>query len=233
MDDFDPAELERIRRCGRADWKRLIPPGWERGLTPAQIAAQRREIAKWERAFETPLARRLRKEQEERKQIERERLDAEIERDVLAMKAEFASLRRDLLWAELRWKAECAERKRKADLAWDRFIAAWKRGDFRQKANFNPDQPRDEMGRWTDVGGDGDAAAADSSDAAVPADQPVQLAQYSLGTLIGQSRIFGGGWMCFYKFSFGTVMVRGANLGCSSFMPAAGVSHGTLISNDN
>src|SRR5262249_32657026 len=35
----------------------------------------------------------------------------------------------------------------------ERFMAAFKRGDFRQKANFNPDQPRDELGRWTDAGG--------------------------------------------------------------------------------
>ena len=83
MDDFDPAELARIRRYGRADWRRLWPPGWERGLNPAQIAAQRKEFAKWERAFETPLARRLRKEAEERAQMEQERLQAEIERDVL------------------------------------------------------------------------------------------------------------------------------------------------------
>jgi len=134
MDDFDPAELARIRRYGRADWRRLIPPGWERGLTPAQIEAQRREIAKRERAFEAPLARRLRKEQEEREQIERERLEAEIEQEVLAMKAEVASLRAELIRDELRWKAECAEAKRKADIAWERFMAAWKRGDFRRRS---------------------------------------------------------------------------------------------------
>src|SRR4051812_45051827 len=141
MDDFDPAELERFRRYGRADWRRLIPPGWERGLTSAQIEAQRKEIAKWERAFETPLARCLRKEKEEREREEQEHLDAEqqeeIEREALAMKAELASLRVELVWAELRWKAECAERKRRADIAWERFMAAFKHGDFRQKANFN------------------------------------------------------------------------------------------------
>ena len=237
MDDFDPAELARIRRYGRPDWRRLWPAGWERGLTPAQIAAQRKEYAKWERAFETPLARRLRKQAEEREQIERERLQAEIERDVLAIKAEFASLRTELLWAELRWKAECAERKRKADLRWERFMAAWKRGDFRRKANFDPDQPRDEQGRWTDAGGEnnvGDAAVPESSDESVPADKPVQLAQYSFGTLIGQSRIFGGGSMCFYKFSFGTIMVQGpTNFSCPTWVTSMGVSHGKLIANDN
>jgi hypothetical protein len=155
MDDFDPAELARIRYRGRPDWRRFIRPNWARGPTPAQIEAQQKEFAKWDRAFETPMTRRLRLEQEEREQIERARLDAEIERDVLAMKAEFASVRAEFEQAELRWKAECAERKRKAGLAWERFIAAWKRGDFRRKANFNPDQPRDELGRWTDEGDEG------------------------------------------------------------------------------
>lgn len=170
MNDFDPAELERIRRYGRADWRRLVPPGWERGLTPEQIKAQRTEIAKWERAFETPLARRLRKQQEAREAEEQARPEAgqqeEIEREALAMKAELASMRLELVLAEFRWKAECAERKRQADLAWERFMAAFKRGDFRRKANFNPDQPRDELGKWTDADGarsspsdDGNAAA--------------------------------------------------------------------------
>jgi len=177
MDGFDPAELARIRRYGRPDWRRLWPPGWERGLNPAQIEAQRKEFAKRERAFETPLARRLRKEAEERAQIEQERLEAElqeeIEREALAMKTDVASMRLELTLAELRWKAECAERKRQADLAWERFMAAFKRGDFRRKANFDPDQPRDELGRWTDAGGEnnvGDAAAPESSDESVPAD---------------------------------------------------------------
>jgi hypothetical protein len=57
--------------------------------------------------------------------------------------------------ADLRWKAEVAERKRRADIARERVKAAFLRGDFaaRNKANFNPDQPRDELGRWTSEGG--------------------------------------------------------------------------------
>ncbi|MEJ0075985.1 MAG: hypothetical protein WDO17_11155 [Alphaproteobacteria bacterium] len=159
MDDFDPAELERIRRFGRADWRRFVRPGWERFVRPAGREAQRKEFAKWERAFETPMARRLRKEQEEREQIERERLEAEhraeIDREALAIKAELASLRVELVWAELRWKAECAERKRRADLRWERFMAAFLRGDFRHKAGFDPSQLRVpagnsvQSGRWT------------------------------------------------------------------------------------
>lgn len=28
-DDFDPVELERIRRFGRPDWRRFVRPDWE------------------------------------------------------------------------------------------------------------------------------------------------------------------------------------------------------------
>ena len=84
-------------------------PDCERGLTQEQIKAQREDFAIRDRAFETPLARRLRKQQEERDRDEQERLEAEhqaeIEREALAMKTELASLRVELVWAELRWKA--------------------------------------------------------------------------------------------------------------------------------
>lgn len=59
-----------------------------------------------------------------------------------------------------KWKAECAERKLRADIAWERFKAALMRGDFapRRKANFNPNQPRvaagnPDGGQWTDGSG--------------------------------------------------------------------------------
>ena len=88
-------------------------------------------------------------------------MEVEIEREALAIKAELASLRVELVRADLRWKAECAERKRRADIAWERFIAAFMRCDFapRAKANFNPDQERVpagsgiESGQWTRVAG--------------------------------------------------------------------------------
>ncbi|MGB9364932.1 MAG: RNase A-like domain-containing protein [Xanthobacteraceae bacterium] len=164
MTKDDLIAIEQYRRFLRPDWRRWLPGDPERGLSPEQIKAQRHDFMLRDRAFETPLARRLRKEAEERAQVERERLEAEhraeIEREVLAMKAELASLRVELVWAELRWKAECAERKRKADIAWERVMAAFMRGDFRQKANFNPDQPRDELGRWSDAGGAADGGGS-------------------------------------------------------------------------
>jgi hypothetical protein len=68
-------------------------------------------------AFETPLARRWRKEQEERAREEQEALEAEHQREIeceaLKLKAELASLRFELVLAE-----------------------------FRRKANFNANQPR-------------------------------------------------------------------------------------------
>ncbi len=161
MTKDDLIAIENYRRWLRPDWRRWLPGDPERGLTREQIKAQRHDFMLRDRAFETPLARRLRQEAEERAQIEQERLErehqAEIEREALAMKAELASLRVELVWAELRWKAEVAERKRKADIAWERFIAAFKRGDFasRAKANFNPSQERVpagnsiQSGRWT------------------------------------------------------------------------------------
>jgi hypothetical protein len=91
---------------------------------------------------------------------------------------------------------------------------------------YSPDQPRvpaggPDGGQWTS----GDTSALDST----------RLAQYEFGSLIGQAVIRNGiGRMCFYRFSFGIVMVPGAiNLGCLSTMPSAGADHGTLIGNDN
>src|SRR3954452_9585935 len=110
----DLIKIEQYRRFLRPDWRRLLPPDPEHGLTREQREAQRHDFMLRDRAFETPLARRLRKEQEEREQIEEERLEAEhqaeIERDVLSRKADRASLRFDLVWAERRWEAECADR---------------------------------------------------------------------------------------------------------------------------
>jgi hypothetical protein len=112
----------------------------------------------------------------------------------------------------------------KAELAALRVELLW--AELRRKAGFNPDQPRVpachgiESGRWAD----GASAPREGT----------RVAQYSFGTLIGQSRVRGGGWVCFYKFSFGTIMVSGmTNLGCQTWVTSAGVTHGKLIANDN
>ena len=119
----------------------------------------REDFALRDRAFETPLARRWRKEQEERTREEQEALETEhrreLEREALKLKAELAELRVDLAMRRMAWDAECAEHKRRSDLTWERFKTALMRGDFApgNKANFNSDQPRDELGRWTAGGG--------------------------------------------------------------------------------
>ena len=170
MNMHDLVSIERYRRFLRPDWRRWLAGDPERGLTPEQIKAQRHGFVLRDRAFETPLARRLRNEQEQREAEEQERLEAEhqakIEREVLSLKADLASLRFELVWAEFCWKAECAKRKRQADIAWERFKAAFMRCDFapRNKANFNPDQPRDELGRWTDAGGAADVGGSGDND---------------------------------------------------------------------
>jgi ribosomal protein L29 len=170
----------------------------------------REDFALRDRAFETPLARRWREEKETREREQQAALEAEhqreIEHEALKLKAELASLRFELAMDALR-----------------------------RKAGFNPQQPRmpagnPDGGQWAEGGGGGPGEAADVQ----PSPEPdrTRVAQYSFGTLIGQSRLRDG-WMCFYKFSFGTIMVRGATLGCSLRVPAAAVSHGTLIANDN
>ena len=81
----------------------------------------RKDHALRDRTFETPLTCRWREENEAREREDQDVLEAErqaeIKREALAMKAELASLRVERVWAEFRWKAECAERKRYADLA--------------------------------------------------------------------------------------------------------------------
>jgi hypothetical protein len=127
MDPREAARLEEhYRRWLRPDWRRFVRHDWERFVHPAQHAAMREDFAIRDRAFETPLARRLRKQNEAREGEQR----------------------------EIDWEAECAERKHRADLAWERFKAAFLRGDLapHRKANFNPNQPRVPKGRGTESG---------------------------------------------------------------------------------
>jgi hypothetical protein len=92
-------------------------------------------------------------------------------------------------------------------------------------------------GQWTSEGGGGhDGRAASSVNAAnASVRDSTRLAQYDIGTLIGQATIRNGtGRMCFYRYSFGIVMVPGAtNIGCLPRLPSAGAVHGTLIGNVN
>ena len=129
MDADDAARIAHYRRCGRPDWRRFVRPDWERYVHPAGHAAMRKEFALLDRAFETPLAKRLREENETREREELERLEAkhqaEIEREALAIRADIAAPR-----VELMWLAIC------------------------RSAKFNPNQPRvpagdPDGGQWT------------------------------------------------------------------------------------
>ena len=210
MNTDDLVNIEYYRRWLRPDWRRWLHPDCERGLTPEQIKTQRHDFMLRDLAFETPRERRLRKEAEERAQIEQERLEtehrAEIEREALKIKAEIAAPRFELVWAEF-----CPQVRVQPEPA----------------ARAGGQSGRRAMDERHPVGTSRPATNS------LREPKPMRLAQYSIGTLAGQSRVRGG-WKCFYKFSFGIIMVDGTkNFGCSPRVPAAGVSHGTLIANDN
>jgi len=92
MDGNDAARIEHYRRWGRPDWRRFVRPDWERFVHPAGHAAMRKEFMLLDRAFETPMARRWRDEREQQDRLEADH-QVEIEREVLAMKAELAESR--------------------------------------------------------------------------------------------------------------------------------------------
>jgi hypothetical protein len=157
MDANDAARLEHIRRWVRPDWERWLRPDWERYVHPAGHEAVRKEMEPYRRAFETP---RMRAERQRAEEAALERKQREIE-----------------------WDARDAALKRKADIAWERFTTAL-RALLSQKAGFNPDQPRDELGRWTDSGQGMSSGINDSrilSDA-TPDDDWMPGAQYAANT---------------------------------------------------
>jgi hypothetical protein len=134
MDAKDLARIEYHRRYSRPDWRRFVRPDWERYVLPAHHTAMRKDFALRDLAFETPLARRLSKQNEAHEHEERKALEAahqrEIEHEALELKAELAALHFELVWA-----------------------------GFCSKAGYNPNQPRvpagnPDGGRWGD-GGEG------------------------------------------------------------------------------
>lgn len=91
------------------------------------------------------------------------------------------------------------------------------------KAGFDPDQSRDEQGRWAGVEGNAPDTTPEASGNLV-------VAQYSFGTLIAQSPAISGRRQCFYQFSFGVVVVPGpSRLNCPGMVPSSAVTHGILI----
>ncbi len=78
MDDFDPVELERVRRYGRPDWRRFVRPDWERFVHPAGHEAMRKQFALWDRAFEHPSARRMREQRAAEERAEQVALERKL-----------------------------------------------------------------------------------------------------------------------------------------------------------
>jgi len=61
--------------------------------------------------------------------------------------------------------------RRKSDLAFEQFLYTFKRYAEQQKAGFNPDQPRDDHGKWTDSGRSGNAGKDGRTDDQVQSDE--------------------------------------------------------------
>jgi hypothetical protein len=111
--------------------------------------------------------------------------------------------------------ARCHRAALRVQVSFLRFVSLYR------KAGFDPDQPRDRQGRWTDTG-------ADQADL----DVSIVEVQYSFGKLIGQTPAVLGARVCFYQFSFGIVAVQGPMLGdCPGNVPSSAVTHGRLLPN--
>lgn len=135
-------EYQRKRFTG-PDRQRFIRPDAYRLAAPGTPEARRPGYRHtWAAVVKAEGAAKV--EADEREAFERELL--EVRRELDELKFEFAGRRA----ARLR---EADALRRKSDLAWDQFFRTFKRYAAQQKAGFNPDQPRDDRGNWTDAGG--------------------------------------------------------------------------------
>lgn len=159
MHDDEAARREHIRRWVRPDFERFLRPDWERYVHPAGRERRLRQIAEYKAAFEPPSTRRLREQNEAREREEQAALERKLE-----------EFRRERVERERAWETECAARKLKADLAWERFTTTLARYLEQQRLarKYSPDQPRvpagsSEGGQWTS--GDGNNAGAEAATA--------------------------------------------------------------------
>jgi hypothetical protein len=108
--------------------------------------------------------------------------------------------------------ARCHRAALRVQFSFLRFVSVYR------KAGFDPDQPRDQLGKWTNGAGN--------------LDGQIVAVQYSFGKLIGQTPGVLGVRTCFYQFSFGIVAVQGPMLGdCPGIVPSSAVTHGRLFPN--
>jgi hypothetical protein len=123
------------RRWLRHDWQRFIRHDAHRFLTPAGLEAERRaaeaqaraEFAAEHKALDEGLWR--------------------IRRDLADLKAELGRKRAGQ-------RREIEELRLKSDMAFARCLRTLGRRPEQAKAGFNPAQPRDDHGKWTDSGHD-------------------------------------------------------------------------------
>src|SRR4051794_4051553 len=81
-----------------------------------------------------------------------------LQRELLEIRRGLDEVKLALATRRSAQQRELERLRRKSDLAWDHFIRTFKRYAAQQKAGFNPDQPRDDLGKWTDAGGDKERA---------------------------------------------------------------------------
>src|SRR5256885_8297211 len=127
-------EAHQRKRWLRPDAYRFAAPGTPEARMPGYLHPWA-AVAKAENEAKA--------QAEERETFERELL--ELRRELDELKLELAARRA----ARLR---EAKALRRKSDLAFERFLYTFKRYAEQQKAGFNPDQPRDDDGKWTDSG---------------------------------------------------------------------------------
>lgn len=137
----DPRYLEHLRkRFTRADAYRLAPPGTPEAKMPGYLHPSAR-IAAFEKAQQEEAAREAAWE--------------ECQREVAEVRRDWEDLKREIAARDAAAQRAIEAARIKSDLAWDHFIRTFKRYAEQQKAGFNPGQPRDDHGKWTDSGASG------------------------------------------------------------------------------
>jgi hypothetical protein len=139
---------------------------------------------------------------------------------------------------EARKREAAAQEEFERDLLELRWLVKSLRSDLLMlglRHKYSPDQPRDELGRWTSGANSvGDAAVANSGDnsLATGEDERTRLAQAGFGTLLAEIPV-PGGRRCVYNFGSYSVVVPGpTNFQCQPTVHWSGVVHGRLL-NDN
>jgi len=94
-----------------------------------------------------------------------------------------------------------------------------------QNKLFNPDQPRDDHGRWM---GGGDPGSSTSNS------RGQQVASgYEWGSLVAEF-MTGVGRRCIYRFDYGLVAIPGPTYGrCWDSVLSSAATHGTLLNDNN